>query len=71
MLKNLERFYHSFRQFHQHLRARTKFWRQSQNITRKAAKKDVCTKKARKNVDEIDTLSSFQVQGHPFLGRER
>ena len=26
----------------------TKFWRQSQNVTRKAAKKDVRTKKARK-----------------------
>ncbi len=26
----------------------TKFWCQSQNVTRKAAKKDVCTKKARK-----------------------
>ncbi len=26
---------------------RTKFWCQSQNVTRKAAKKDVCTKKAR------------------------
>jgi len=26
----------------------TKFWRQSQNLTRKAAKKDVRTKKARK-----------------------
>ncbi len=34
----------------------TKFWRQSQNVTRKAAKKGVCTKKAReKNVDEIVT----------------
>ncbi len=35
-------------QFHQHLRSHfcMKFWRQSQNITRKAVKKDVCTKKA-------------------------
>ncbi len=33
-----------------------KFWRQSQNVIRKAGEKDVRAKKARKNnVDEIDT----------------
>ncbi len=36
-------------QFHQHLRARFsyKFWCQSQNVARKAAKKDIPTKKKR------------------------
>jgi hypothetical protein len=29
---------------------RTKFWRQSQNVTRKAAKKDIRTKKAREKM---------------------
>jgi len=45
----------------------TKFWRQSQNVTRKAAKKDVCTKKsAQKNVDEIDG-SAFQLKEPPLI----
>jgi len=39
---------------------RTKFWRQSRNVTRKAAKKDVRTKKSmRKNDDEIDGSSTI------------